>query len=81
MSVRHTIMGVFADVAREQHKSLAPLTDDAALLELGLDSLCIAVIVARLGEELDADPFSTDAEVDMPTTFGAFVALYENVAA
>jgi aryl carrier-like protein len=79
MSVRQTIEGIFADVAREQHKALAPLTDDAALLELGLDSLCIAIIVARLGEELELDPFSAADEVGIPTTFGAFVALYENV--
>jgi acyl carrier protein len=30
------------------------------LLETGLDSLCFAIIVARLEDELGVDPFSVD---------------------
>ena len=78
MSVRETIVGVFTDVAQMQNRRLVPLTDDAALLELGLDSLSMAVIVARLEGSLGTDPFSGGDEVDIPTTFGEFVALYEN---
>jgi len=81
MTTRDTVVAVFSDVARGQNRKLAPLTDDALLLELGLDSLCIAIIVARLEGEFGADPFSADDGVDMPTTFGEFVALYTNVAA
>jgi aryl carrier-like protein len=39
-------------IADEQDKKLAPLTDDWNLLESGLDSLCFAILVARLEDEL-----------------------------
>ena len=39
MTNRDTVVAVFTDVARGQNRKLAPLTDDALLLELGLD-LC-----------------------------------------
>lgn len=78
MSTRETITSVFTQVANEQGKILAPLTDDLALLDSGMDSLCLAVIVARLQDDLEADPFSTSDEVAIPTTFGEFVALYEH---
>ena len=48
MSVRDEIFALFAQVAEEQQKRLAPLTDSLGLLETGLDSLCFAIIVARL---------------------------------
>ena len=51
-------MTQFEQVAREQDKSLAPLADDLALLDSGLDSLCLAIIVARLEDALEIDPFS-----------------------
>jgi len=44
MSMRLTIMEQMAQVAREHGKMLAPLSDDLALQESGLDSLGIAVL-------------------------------------
>jgi acyl carrier protein len=67
---------MFEEVAREQQRKLAPLTDPLRLLESGLDSLSFALIVARLEEALGYDPFDT-AE-SFPVTFGDFVKLYEN---
>lgn len=81
MSVRSTIMSQFEQVALEQEKVLAPLTDDLALLKSGLDSLSLAIIVARLEESLGIDPFNADEFVDFPVTFGDFVQLYEGMAA
>jgi acyl carrier protein len=69
---------MFEEVAREQQRKLAPLTDQLRLLESGLDSLSFALIVARLEEALGYDPFDT-AE-SFPVTFGDFVKLYENYA-
>ena len=77
MNLRPLILAQFEEVAREQQKALAPLTDDTMLLESGLDSLCFAIIVARLDDELNLDPFQTVAE-QFPVTFGDFVRLYEN---
>jgi acyl carrier protein len=78
MSVRETITTVFLQVAEQQHKSLALLADDVPLINSGLDSLCLAIIVARLEDDLGVDPFSSSEDVAVPETFGEFVALYEN---
>lgn len=80
MSVRPTIVAQFEQVAREQSKKLAPLSDDLVLLESGLDSLCFAIIVARLEDALGTDPFSAAEEVDFPVTLGDFIRFYEDVA-
>lgn len=81
MSVRSTIVAQFELVAREQDKTLAALADATMLLETGLDSLCFAIVVARLEDELGVDPFQTAEDEKFPVTFGEFVAFYENAAA
>jgi acyl carrier protein len=78
MSVRPTIHSEFAKVAKEQGKTLAPLTDGLALLESGLDSLCFAIIVARLEDELGVDPFSSAESPQTPATLGEFIKIYED---
>jgi len=77
MSVRSTVTTSFEQVAREQRRTLAPLSDDLKLLECGLDSLSFAIIVARLEDEVGFDPFNSDEFVEFPITFGDFVHLYE----
>lgn len=80
MSVKLTIMDQMAQVAREHGKILAPLRDDLALLDSGLDSLGIAVLVARLEDKLGVDPFTASDDVHFPVTLGDFVKVYENGA-
>jgi acyl carrier protein len=80
MSIKLTIMDEMARVAREHGKALAPLTDDVALLDSGLDSLGIAVLVARLEDRLGVDPFTTSDDVQFPVTVGDFVKAYEHGA-
>jgi acyl carrier protein len=81
MSMRSDIITLFEQVAREQDKKVVPITDDLGLLESGLDSLCFAIIVARLEDTLGVDPFSTAEEIGFPVTVGDFIKLYENAAA
>lgn len=81
MTIRSEITALFADVAASQNKKLAPLSDDLGLLETGLDSLCFAILVARLEDEIGVDPFSTGDDIDFPVTVGDFITLYENAAA
>ena len=81
MSIRSTITTQFEQVANEQKRKLAPLSDDLPLLESGLDSLSFAIIVARLEDALGVDPFSADEPVGFPTTLGDFIRLYEHSAA
>jgi acyl carrier protein len=80
MSIKLTIMDEMARVAREHGKTLAPLNDDVALLDSGLDSLGIAVLVARLEDRLGLDPFTTSDDVQFPVTVGDFVKAYEHGA-
>ena len=77
---RSTIVAQFEQVAREQGKKLAPLCDDLVLLESGLESLCMAIIVARLEDSLGLNPFSAGEDVDLPVTLGDFIRLYAHAA-
>jgi acyl carrier protein len=80
MNARSEVIAQFAQVAREQNKPLAPLTDDLALHDSGLDSLCFAIVVVRLEDALGVDPFNDDEEVRFPVTLGDFIGFYENAA-
>lgn len=77
MSVRTIIIDEMSRIAQEQKKALQPLHDDAPLLTIGLDSLCFAILVARLEEKLGTDPFSASDEITLPVTVGELVAFYE----
>jgi aryl carrier-like protein len=78
MSVRTTIASQFQQVAKEQDRTLAPLSDDMQLVQSGLDSLSFAIIVARLEDSLGIDPFNASGALEFPVTFGDFVRLYES---
>jgi acyl carrier protein len=75
--VRAAIEAEFEQVAKEQGRTLAPLSDDLVLADCDLDSLCFAIIVARLEDKLGYDPFSLAEDVEFPVTFGDFVDFYE----
>jgi acyl carrier protein len=77
MAVRSTITSEFEQVAHEQSRKLARLSDELRLLDSGLDSLSFALIVMRLEEKFGFDPFDMPDAVAFPVTFGDFVALYE----
>ena len=77
-TLRDVILARFQSVAAAQGKPLAAaLTDDLVLLESGLDSLCFAIIVATLEDELGFDPFTEAEDVYFPVTLGDFVRFYE----
>lgn len=78
--VRSEIVTQFKQVAQEQDRRLAPLTDSLELMNSGLDSLCFAIIVTRLETLIGVDPFSTSEDARFPVTFGEFVTFYENAA-
>ena len=56
MSVKLTIMSQMQQIAEEQGKKLAPLSDELVLLDSGLDSLGFAILVARLEDSLGCRP-------------------------
>lgn len=80
MSIRTTIIAQIEQVAKEQKRTLAALNDDVALMETGLDSLCFAIVVARLEESLGFDPFSSADDDQYPITVGDFIRFYEDAA-
>lgn len=77
MSVKSTVISQIEQIAAEQNKKLAPLTDDLLLAESGLDSLALAILVARLEASLGFDPFTASDDVYYPTTLGDFIRFYE----
>jgi len=81
MSMRDTILNEMRTVATLHGKRLPDLTDDLPLTESGLDSLCFALLVARLEDNLDRDPLSEIPNGRFPSTIGEFVALYEEAVA
>jgi len=80
MSVRAIVTSYFEQVAVEQQRALAQLSDDLRLLDSGLDSLSFALIVMRLEDAFGFDPFETPEALQFPVTFGDFVRLYEHSA-
>ena len=80
MSTKNAVTALMQEVARDHHKNLAPLNDNLVLVDSGLDSLCFAILVARLEDQLGVDPFTTSDDVHFPVTFGDFVRLYDAAA-
>ncbi len=77
MSVKEAIFREIRELAEAEHKSVPPLSDDLVMLESGLDSLSIAILVARLEESLGLDPFTDSDDIFYPVTLGDFVRAYE----
>ena len=78
--IRSTIISQIEKVASEQRKKLSPLADELALANSGLDSLCFAILVARLEDVFGFEPFTASEHVYYPVTFGDFVRCYEDAA-
>ena len=80
MSIRSTVISLLQQIAEQGQKTLPPLTDNLVLLDSGLDSLAIAILVARLEETLGLDPFTDSDDISYPVTLGDFISLYEKAA-
>ena len=81
MSVKPVVISQIQQIADHSSTSLPPLTDDLVLLDSGLDSLAIAILVARLEEALGFDPFTQSDDTAYPVTLGDFIRFYEHAAA
>jgi acyl carrier protein len=78
LSIRSSILSEISEVAAQQNRKLAPLTDDLNLINSGLDSLCFAILIARLEDKLQVDPFSQSDDIYYPVTLGDFIRCYED---
>ncbi len=81
MSIRDIVIGEIINVAATQGVTLPPLNDDLQLMEAGLDSLFFAILVSRLEDATDSDPFATVKASEFPRTLGDLIAFYERVNA
>ncbi len=77
MSMKSTIISEIERIAEAENKELPPLTEDLVLVNTGLDSLAIAILVTRLEETLGLDPFTESDEATYPVTLGDFIRCYE----
>ena len=88
MSVRATIISQLEEIQRASNKTplplkgraLPPLTDELVMLDSGLDSLGIAILVTRLEDTLGLDPFTDSDITSPPVTLGDFIQLYEHAS-
>lgn len=80
-NIRNTILNLITEVGESTGcKLVDSLTDEVVLLQSGLDSMGFAVLVARLEEELEFDPFTLSDEAIYPRTLGEFINFYEKMA-
>jgi acyl carrier protein len=80
MAIREAIFTHIEAIRSAKGKTFPPLADELAMLDSGLDSLGIAVLVTRLEDELGIDPFADPALTFAPVTVGDFVRVYEHAA-
>ena len=69
-SMREIIGSIFIDVFSKQVEGapVPELSDDLILLQSGLDSMGVAVLVVELEEKLGFDPFTISDEPFYPST-------------
>jgi acyl carrier protein len=80
MPVKAAVIAAIHQLAAENVKTTPALTDDLVLLDSGLDSLAIAILVVRLEETLGFDPFTESDDMPYPVTLGDFIRFYEHAA-
>jgi acyl carrier protein len=81
MTIRSAVISHIEEIAAQNNKKVPVLSDDLVLLDSGLDSLAIAILVARLEETLGFDPFTESDDPSYPVTLGDFIRFYEKAAA
>jgi acyl carrier protein len=80
MSIRSTVFLQIQEIARENGVEPPALIDELPLMDSGLDSLALAVLVARLEEVLGLDPFTEADDFPDVVTLGDLVRFYEQSA-
>lgn len=80
MTLRSTIVAEIEAITRDHDKTMPALTDEMVLMDTEFDSLCFALLVARMEDHLGVDPFGTMEVADLPVTLGDLVALYDRAA-
>jgi acyl carrier protein len=74
--IKQTFEEVFAE--NNQISEMPNLDENLVLLESGLDSLGFAVLVVKLEEKLEFDPFILSETPYYPQSLGEFIKFYED---
>lgn len=80
MTVRDQIISTFSELLIEEIGEAIELQDDLPLLDSGLDSLGMAILIVRLENQLGFDPFTVSQLAVYPKTLGEFINFYEDTA-
>jgi acyl carrier protein len=80
MSVKSAVIDEIRRLAAENRTPTPDLTDNLVLLDSGLDSLAVAILVVRLEEIFGFDPFAEPSDAAYPVTLGDFIRFYEHAA-
>ena len=77
-NLKKVIKNEMLDIMRENDVEYnEEILNSTILLDTGLDSLGFAILVARLEEKLEYDPFVLMTEPIYPKTFFEFFCIYE----
>ena len=77
MSYRAAIIQTVERVAKEHKVALPAVSEALPLLHSGLDSLCWAIVIARMEETAGFDPFDASEGALFPVTLGDFIRAYD----
>jgi acyl carrier protein len=88
VKIRDIVYDQVKIVANQHKKKLPPImeyesvpssADNFVILETGLDSLCVAILIASLDDKLNVSPFDED-NVRVPKTYGDLISIYESAS-
>ena len=80
MTIRETILDQMRNIAQQQHKTLAPLSDEVPLLESGLEFAVPGHPGRQPGRRAEPRSVRCRGGAEIPVTVGEFVRLYEAAA-
>jgi acyl carrier protein len=78
MNIREQIISTFSELLMEEIGQSIELHDSLELLDSGLDSLGLAVLIVRLESQIGFDPFTISEIAVYPRTIGEFIKFYED---
>jgi acyl carrier protein len=78
MNIREQIISTFSELLMEEIGQSIELQDSLELLDSGLDSLGLAILIVRLENQIGFDPFTISEIAVYPRTIGEFIKFYED---
>ena len=77
MTIRDQIISSFSELLMEETGQCIELEDSIQILDSGLDSLGLAILIVRLESQIGFDPFTISEIAVYPRTIGEFIKFYE----